>query len=55
MDFGPYIVEAALARTRGRVKGIYNRSEYLNERRDMMEAWAEWIESQKNKLIYETT
>ncbi len=43
MGFRPDVIEAALAHTRGGVRGIYNRSEYLDERREMMEKWAEWI------------
>ena len=44
MGFRPDVIEAALAHTQGGVRGIYNRSEYLDERRDMMAKWAEWIE-----------
>ena len=43
MGFRPDVIEAALAHTRGGVRGIYNRSEYLDERREMMEKWGIWI------------
>ena len=43
MGFRPDVIEAALAHTRGGVRGIYNRSEYLDERREMMEKWETWI------------
>ena len=43
MGFRWDVIEAALAHTQAGVRGIYNRSEYLDERRDMMEKWAEWI------------
>jgi len=39
MGFRPDVIEAALAHTRSGVRGIYNRSEYLDERREMMEKW----------------
>ena len=43
MGFRPDVIEAALAHTQGGVRGIYNRSEYIDERREMMEKWSEWI------------
>ena len=43
MGFRADVIEAALAHTRGGVRGIYNRSDYIDERRKMMEKWAEWI------------
>ena len=43
MGFRPDVIEAALAHMRGGVRGIYNRSEYLDERREMMEHWGAWI------------
>ena len=48
MGFRPDVIEAALAHTWGRVRGIYNRAEYLDERRDMMEKWGRWIASLQN-------
>ena len=43
MGFRPDVIEAALAHTQSGIRGIYNRSEYLDERREMMEKWAIWI------------
>ena len=43
MGFRPDVIEAALAHTLGGVRGIYNRSEYIEERREMMEKWAMWV------------
>ena len=43
MGFRPDVIEAALAHTRGGVRGIYNRAEYLDERREMLERWEQWI------------
>ena len=43
MGFRPDVIEAALAHTRGGVRGIYNRSEYLDERRAMLQEFADWV------------
>ena len=45
MGFRPDVIEAALSHTRGGVRGIYNRSDYWEERVDMMEKWSAWISS----------
>lgn len=44
MDFRPDVIEAALAHTQSGVRGIYNRTDYLDERRVMMQSWADWID-----------
>ena len=44
MGFQPDVIEAALAHTHKGVRGIYNRSEYWEQRRDMMEIWADEIQ-----------
>lgn len=39
------VIERQLAHAeRDKVKAAYNRAEYLPERRDMMQAWADWID-----------
>jgi len=43
MGFRPDVIEAALAHTRGGVRGIYNRAEYLEERRNMLQEFADYI------------
>ena len=39
----PYVVEKMLNHTLGGVMGIYNRAEYLDERRQALEAWSAWL------------
>ena len=41
MGFRSDVIEAALAHTRGGVRGIYNRAEYLEERRNMLQEFAD--------------
>ena len=38
------VIEAALAHIQGGVRGIYNRSVYWEERRAMMQEWADWLD-----------
>ena len=46
MGFRPDVIERQLAHTeRNRVRAAYNRAEYLEERRQMMQAWADYIDS----------
>ena len=44
MGFRPDTIEAALAHAQTGVRGVYNRSVYLEERRQMMQAWADWLD-----------
>ena len=39
------VIEAALAHIQGGVRGVYNRSVYWEERRAMMQAWADWLDA----------
>lgn len=39
------VVEKALNHTIGGVRGVYNRAEYADQRRDMLQFWADYIES----------
>ena len=44
------IIELSLAHVEGnRVRGAYNRAERLAERREMMQAWADWLDGLRNK------
>lgn len=44
------VIERHLAHTeKNKVKGAYNRAEYLNERRGLIEWWADYLEKQKDK------
>jgi len=38
------VVEKALNHTIGGVRGVYNRAEYAEQRREMLQAWADYIE-----------
>ena len=42
------VVEKALAHTIGGVRGIYNRAEYAEQRRAMLQQWADMVESWLN-------
>lgn len=39
-------VEKALAHTQQGVRGVYNRAEYLAQRRDMLQWWADFVDAQ---------
>lgn len=46
MGFKPDVIERQLAHTeRNRIRAAYNQAEYLDERRDMMQAWADYLDS----------
>lgn len=46
MQFRPEIIEAQLAhKERNKTKASYNRAEYLEERRKMMEGWADYLDA----------
>lgn len=49
MGMRPDLVEAQLAhKDPDAVRMVYNRAEYLNERRDMMRTWADYLDGLKN-------
>ena len=39
------VTEAALAHVQSGVRGIYNRSDYWEERKAMMQEWADWLDA----------
>lgn len=41
------VIEKALNHTMRGVRGIYNRAEYLDQRRDMLQAWADYLDALK--------
>ncbi|MGH8487598.1 MAG: tyrosine-type recombinase/integrase [Gammaproteobacteria bacterium] len=48
MGFRPDVIERQLAHTeRNRIRAAYNRAEYMDERRRMMQAWADYLDSLK--------
>jgi integrase len=45
IGFRPDVIERQLAHTeRNRIRATYNRAEYLEERREMMQYWADFID-----------
>ena len=52
LGFDPDVIERQLAhKERNKVRAAYHRAEYLSERRDMMQRWADHVE----KLLRETS
>ena len=48
LGFDPDVIEAQLAHVdRNAVRRIYNRAEYQQKRRDMMQAWADYLDGLK--------
>ena len=46
MGYRPEVIERQLAHVEeNKTKAAYNHAEYLSERREMMQAWADWIDS----------
>jgi integrase len=46
MAYRPEVIERQLAHVEeNKTKAAYNHAEYLTERREMMQAWADWIDS----------
>jgi hypothetical protein len=49
MEYRSELVEMQLAHTeRNKSKGTYNHAEYLQERIDMMQSWADKLDELKN-------
>lgn len=45
MGFHPDVVEKALNHTISGVRGVYNRAEYAEQRKIMLQSWADYVES----------
>ena len=45
MSFPPEVIETQMAHARGSVSGIYNRSHLLPQRRELLQAWADYLDS----------
>ena len=43
-NFLPDIIETALGHRVAGVRGVYNRARYANQRREMLQWWADWID-----------
>ena len=47
--YSPDVIEKQLAHNpREKIRGIYNRAEYLPERRKMMQEWADYLDGLRN-------
>lgn len=44
--YNPDAVEVQLAHVDSSVRAIYNRSRYIDERRRMLQDWADWLDAQ---------
>lgn len=52
MGFRPDVIERQLAHAEeDKTKAAYNHAEYITERRDMMQAWADWIDAIPEKVL----
>ena len=50
MGWAPDVIERQLAHAEpNRVRAVYNRAQYLPERRKMMQAWADYLDSLRGK------
>ena len=49
--FSPDAIEIQLAHSMIGVRGIYNSAEYLDERRQMLQAWADWLDKLRNGAL----
>jgi len=47
LGFKPDVIELQLAHKEQGVRAVYHRSEYLGERREMMQSWADYLEGLK--------
>jgi len=48
MGWKPDVIEKQLAHEeRNKIRGAYNRAEYLNERHTMMQEWADYLDNLK--------
>ena len=46
MNYNPDAIERQLAhKDKDRVRAVYNRAEYVEERRDMLQHWADYLDS----------
>jgi integrase len=49
MGWKSEVIEAQLSHAdRNKVRGVYNRAEYLADRKKMMQTWADYLDSLRN-------
>jgi integrase len=46
--YAPDVIEKALNHTIKGVRGVYNRAEYADQRREMLQAWADMVDEWRN-------
>lgn len=52
LGYRPDVIERQLAHTeRNKVRASYNRAEYLDERRQMMQAWADYLYALRDNMV----
>jgi hypothetical protein len=49
MKYNPEWIEKALNHTQPGVRGIYNRYQYGDERKQMLQEWADWLEELRDE------
>jgi hypothetical protein len=50
--WNPDVIEACLAhKTQDRIRAKYNRAEYLAQRRDTMQRWADYLDTLTNEFL----
>jgi integrase len=49
LEYDERWIEKALNHNKKGVGGIYNRAQYASQRRDMLQAWADWLDGLKGK------
>jgi hypothetical protein len=49
MGFSSDVIEIALNHQIGGVRGIYNKAKYEKQRREMLQAWGEYVERMRTR------
>jgi integrase len=49
LGFRGDVIEMQLAHAQSNVRAVYNHAQYLEERRDMMQKWADYLDKLKSK------
>lgn len=47
-EYNTDVIEKSLNHKLKGVRGVYNRAQYAKQRRDMLQAWADWLDKLKN-------
>lgn len=50
LEVNPDVIEACLAHVHGNgVRAAYNRAAYMSQRRELLQAWADWLDQEREK------